>query len=356
MPPLLRAIQSACAAIIASLICEPAICQVTNNAAPFRLWLPTDNTAIFSNDPSQFYMYTNRSFEGVSSRPWTGGRYGFVRNQKRTSHGIIFTRFHEGIDIRPTLRDKENRPLDDIRAVGDGVVAYTNKTSSRSNYGNYIVVQHNWGDGPFYSLYAHLNHISAKQGDKVKGGDTLGKLGYTGAGINRERAHVHVEFDMMLSEKFEAWHDKFFRSPNHHSIYNGLNLSGLDVAGLFHSHKEDPKLTLPQFVKMAGAYYKVACPSPPGRNLPIIKRYPWLLKGMKPKSPPTAWEFTLSSSGLPIEVRPYPKKLKQPIVTWVKDSPISHSYNTLSRLSGINSEAKLTGSGVRYIVLLTDNF
>ena len=31
------------------------------------LVLPTDNDAIFSSDPSQFYMYTDRNFEGVVS-------------------------------------------------------------------------------------------------------------------------------------------------------------------------------------------------------------------------------------------------------------------------------------------------
>ncbi|MCF6311987.1 MAG: M23 family metallopeptidase [Verrucomicrobiales bacterium] len=330
--------------------------QKSPNPAAFQLTLPTDNDTIFSRDPSRFYMYTYRSFDGVSSHPWTAGRYGFVRNQRRTSHGIIFTRFHEGVDIRPVHRDKKNEPLDDVRSIADGLVVYTNKVSGRSNYGNYLVVQHNWGEGPFYSLYAHFRSIAVKRGDRVKSGTVLGRLGYTGAGINRERAHVHVEFTMMLSERFETWYGKYFRSPNHHSIYSGLNLSGMDIAGLFHSKKENPKLTVAEFVRMAPAYYTVAVPARPMRSLPIAKRYPWLEQGREPGQFPPAWEITLSSSGLPMEIRPYAKKINSIILTGVKNSPVNHSYNTLKRLSGIGGEAKLTNSGILYIQLLTDSF
>jgi len=258
--------------------------------------------------------------------------------------------------IRPAHRDKNNQPLDDVRSLAEGIVAYTNKVSGRSNYGNYIVIKHDWGDGPFYSLYAHLRSISVSTGDKVKRGSTLGKLGYTGAGINRERAHVHLEFGMMLSERFETWYKKYFRSPNHHNIHSGLNLSGMDIAGLFHSHKENSQLTLPSFIRMAGAYYKVAVPTKHNRSLPIAKRYPWLEQGLEPGKSSSVWEITFSSSGLPMEIRPYPKKISRPVITWVKDSPVSHSYNTLSRLSGIGADAKLTNSGLRYIQLISDTF
>ncbi len=337
-------------------VCPVANAQLGEKQHLFKLGLPTANTAIFSRDPSKFYMYTYRSFEGVSSHPWTAGRYGFVRNQRRTDHGIIFTKFHEGIDIRPILRDKNNQPLDEVRSLTDGVVAYANKVSGRSNYGNYVVVRHDWGDGPFYSLYAHLRSVAVSSGDRVKGGSVLGQLGYTGAGINRERSHVHLEFAMMLSERFETWYKKYFRSPNHHNIHSGLNFSGMDIAGLFHSHKGNPQLTLPEFIRMAGAYYKVAVPAKHLQSLPISKRYPWLERGREPGKFPPAWEITLSSSGLPMEVRPYSKKITRNTLTWVKDSPVSHSYNTLSRLSGIGSKAKLTNSGLLYIQLLSDTF
>jgi murein DD-endopeptidase MepM/ murein hydrolase activator NlpD len=162
-------------------------------AGPMGLVLPTDNDAIFSSDPSQFYMYTDRNFEGVVSKPWSGGAYGFTRNQKRTAAGIVMTRLHEGIDIRPVRRDASGEPLDEVRSISNGTVVYVSDSPSASNYGRYIVVHHDWGTGPFFSLYAHHKSADVAAGPTVRAGETIGKMGYTGAGINRERAHVHVE-------------------------------------------------------------------------------------------------------------------------------------------------------------------
>ena len=137
------------------------------HAAPLGLVLPTDNAAIFSEDPSQFYMYTDRNFEGVLSKPWSGGAYGFTRDQKRTGAGIILTRLHEGIDIRPVKRDASGEPLDEVRSIADGTVVYVNGAAGQSNYGRYVVVHHDWGDGPFFSLYAHLSSASVTAGQPV---------------------------------------------------------------------------------------------------------------------------------------------------------------------------------------------
>ena len=40
---------------------------------PMGLVLPTKNRALFTPHLSQYYMYTNRNFEGRASKPWTGG-------------------------------------------------------------------------------------------------------------------------------------------------------------------------------------------------------------------------------------------------------------------------------------------
>ena len=37
----------------------------------------------------------------------------------------------------------------------DGTVVYVNSNSKASNYGRYVVVHHDFGSGPFFSLYAH---------------------------------------------------------------------------------------------------------------------------------------------------------------------------------------------------------
>lgn len=323
-------------------------------AGPLDLRLPTDNKAIFSEDPSKFYMYTDRNFEGVRSKPWSGGRYGFTRNQKRTNIGIVFTKFHEGIDIGPVRRDSSGTPLDEVRAITDGKVVYVNAVSSRSSYGNYVVIEHDWGEGPFYSLSAHLASASVKAGQPVKAGQIIAKMGYTGAGINRERSHLHLELTMLLSTRFQNWYDRHFSSKNHHGIYSGFNLVGLDIAGLYHSHKANPNLSVAEFARSGGAYYKVAVPK--SGKLAILERYPWLGRDMDQASSATSWEISLSNSSVPLEIRPEKRNLKFPAVTWVKPSKTDHAFHTRGLITGVGSKGSLTASGSRYIQLLTGTF
>ncbi len=324
-------------------------------ADPLGLVLPTKNTAIFSSDPSKFYMYTNRNFEGVNSKPWEGGTYGFSRNGKRTSIGIVNTRLHEGIDIKPVSRDSSGNPLDSVRAISRGTVVYVNSTSSHSNYGKYIVVHHDWGDGPFFSLYAHLSSASIKTGQKVNAGDTIAKMGYTGAGIDRTRAHVHVELNMLMSDRFQSWYDRHFTSKNNHGIFNGFNLSGLDIAALFKMHKANPNISIPEFLaNHEEPYYKVGVPK--NGKLDIIRRYPWLGRNMNKALGAKSWEFTFARNGIPLSVSPSSKSLKYPAVTWVKSMQTNHSYMTVSRISGTGSSASLTASGSRYIQLISEGF
>lgn len=323
-------------------------------AGPVALTLPTDNDAIFSDDPSRFYMYTDRNFENEQTKPWSAGRFGFVRNQRRTDSGIIFTRFHEGIDIRPLHRDDNGVPLDEVRSISDGEVMYANGSSRGSNYGRYVVVRHDWGDGPFYSLYAHLRSVAVNPGDTVKAGQTLGGLGYSGAGINRERAHVHVELTMMLSERFQGWYGRHFRSADHHGNFNGFNLAGLDVAGLFHAHRDNPATTIPEFFATLNPYFTVAVPNR-GR-LEILERYPWLGRDLERAGSAPSWEISLTGYGLPVSITPGTRRVEIPEVVWVTPSKTNHSYHTLARITGTGSEAKLTSGGTRYIQLLAGDF
>ena len=209
------------------------------------LQLPTDNRALLENNPEKFYMYVYRTFEGETSKPWQGGGYGFVRNLRRTEQGVVSTRFHEGIDIRPMKRDSGGRPIDNVRSIALGRVVYVQKSAGGSNYGKYIVIEHDWGDGPFLSLYAHLATTVVEEGQRVPAGHVLGRMGYTGAGINRERAHLHLELNILLSLQFDAWHKMKFGSDNRHGLHNGMNLSGLDIANLYLRHQREPDITIP---------------------------------------------------------------------------------------------------------------
>jgi murein DD-endopeptidase MepM/ murein hydrolase activator NlpD len=322
-------------------------------ASPLGLQLPTENDFIFSSTPEKFYMYTYRNFEGVDSHPWTAGKYGYVRTLRRTDEGVIATKFHEGIDIRPVKRDRYSRPLDIVNAIANGKVVYINPHGGNSNYGIYVVVEHDWGSGPFYSLYAHLASASCKTDDTVAAGSPLGKMGYTGRGINRERAHLHLELSVIANKDFEKWHGAYFSSPNHHSIYNGLNMNGLNIAELFIRNKSNPNLTISQFIAKVPTYYKVTVPRK--RELDLAKRYPWIRKGNHELMTP-AWEISFASSGFPLAITPSNRAVVRPTVTYVTPTKSNHKYHTKGILSGSGKQATLTSLGQRVISLMTSSF
>src|SRR5438046_5755076 len=185
------------------------------------LVLPTDNDAIFSGDGPGFYQYVERNYKGAKSTPWEGGQYGFVRDPTDTAGGLVYTRFHEGIDIRPLNRDANGDPLDEVRAIAAGKVVHANLVPGSSNYGKYIVIEHHWDGSSYYSLYGHLNSIAVRPGQTVHRGEAIAVMGYTGQGLNQARAHLHLELNFILSHQFEPWHDTFYKTdPNRHGIYN----------------------------------------------------------------------------------------------------------------------------------------
>ena len=153
------------------------------------LALPTDNDALLRGPGPQFYQYVERVYKGVKSTPWEGGQYGFVRDPVETTEGLTYTRFHEGIDIRPLERDGRGEPLDQVRAIADGKVVHTNFVPGYSNYGKYIVIEHRWDGSSYYSLYGHLSSITVRPGQEVRKGDQIAVMGYTAVGLNQARAH-----------------------------------------------------------------------------------------------------------------------------------------------------------------------
>src|SRR6266702_8925596 len=90
--------------VFALLFSAPMTIQTAQNQV-LDLVLPTDNDALFSADGPAFYQYVDRDYNGVKSTPWEGGQYGFVRDPKSTGGGVVYTRFHERIDIRSVHRD-----------------------------------------------------------------------------------------------------------------------------------------------------------------------------------------------------------------------------------------------------------
>jgi murein DD-endopeptidase MepM/ murein hydrolase activator NlpD len=315
------------------------------------LKLPTDNHALFHGGGAEFYQAIERNLHGVITHPWEGGQYGFVRDPMRLGDATIFTRFHEGMDIRPLRRDARGEPLDEVHSIAAGKVVYANRAAGASNYGRYVVVEHRWGGCPYYSLYAHLNSIAVAAGDVVRQGEKLGVMGHTGTGIDRARAHVHVELNLLLNDHFEGWHETFFKGEvNHHGIYNGINLAGLDLPALFLALRKEPSLTIPEFLAREEVFYKALVPNSPNFELP--RRYPWMI-AQPPNEPPASWEVSFTRSGLPLRVQPSMRAVGAAELSFVQPGAIDCRYLTRDDVAGRGADAHLTERGRALMRLLT---
>ncbi|MDA3892309.1 MAG: M23 family metallopeptidase [Salinivirgaceae bacterium] len=85
---------------------------------------------------------------------------------------------HTGIDLAASRGKK-------IHSAGNGVVVDIRK--SHSGYGNRVIIKHGYG---FKTLYAHMNEIYVKKGDKVSRGESVGTVGNTGSSTG---PHLHYE-------------------------------------------------------------------------------------------------------------------------------------------------------------------
>jgi murein DD-endopeptidase MepM/ murein hydrolase activator NlpD len=87
-------------------------------------------------------------------------------------------KFHKGIDFTAPEGTA-------IQATGDGKVVKVEKGGR--GYGNNVTIDHGFG---FQTLYAHMLSISVKEGEAIKKGQTLGKVGSTGTST---APHLHYE-------------------------------------------------------------------------------------------------------------------------------------------------------------------
>jgi murein DD-endopeptidase MepM/ murein hydrolase activator NlpD len=324
----------------------------SNLLAGIELRLPTENEHLYANEPEKFYMHVDRYFEGKKTQPWEGGSFGMVRNAIRHEGQVIMTKFHEGIDVAPLRRDAAAKPLDPVRSISPGTVVHISPLAGRSNYGKYVVVRHDWEGAAVFSLYAHLAEIHCKPGDTVTTESVLGILGSTGVGLNRERAHLHLELTMMMSQRYEDWHKVGGGGVNYQGLYNGMNLCGTDVARFFLEHRANPERKFSEFVTSTPVYFKVLVPC---QGVPdFVKRHPWIATA--PGESATSWEISFSATGQPVRFEPGNRPVQAPVITSVQASGIPHRYLTRNLVSGMREQATLTNGGRKMISLLMDDF
>lgn len=87
------------------------------------------------------------------------------------------TKFHAGLDFAAKTGTE-------VYATGDGTIEVAER---RSGYGNCIDISHGYN---YMSRYAHLSEILVTQGQNVKRGDLIGRVGSTGKSTG---PHLHYE-------------------------------------------------------------------------------------------------------------------------------------------------------------------
>ncbi len=94
-------------------------------------------------------------------------------------HPILRTwRQHKGVDYGAPTGTA-------VRTVGDGVVEFSGR---QGGYGNVVKVRHS---NERTTVYAHLNSINVRIGERVEQGEVIGAVGSTGWATG---PHLHFEF------------------------------------------------------------------------------------------------------------------------------------------------------------------
>lgn len=86
-------------------------------------------------------------------------------------------KMHEGLDVGANYGTP-------IRAPADGVITFAGR---KAGFGLFVQIDHGYG---IETIYAHSQKILAKNGQKIKRGDLLAKVGSTGASTG---PHLHYE-------------------------------------------------------------------------------------------------------------------------------------------------------------------
>jgi murein DD-endopeptidase MepM/ murein hydrolase activator NlpD len=263
-------------------------------AQPFDF--PTANRALLERDGGA------RFFVGTAGKPWTSGQFGCVR-----SGGW---QMHEGIDIRCLQRDRNGEPTDAVKAVADGTVAYCNRRAGLSNYGNYVVLRHEIDGIEVYSLYAHLREIRRDlvPGQPVRLGEAIAVLGRssnTRQSISKDRAHLHLELDLFLNDRFSAWYRAAHpKERDDHGRWNGQNFAALDVQEIFQQQAQlKGSFSLRRFIRSQTELCRVLVPD---TRFPWLSRYPLLVmrNPAAEREGAVAYEVALNYNGVPFQLVP----------------------------------------------------
>jgi hypothetical protein len=311
-----------------------------SGATGFDLCLPTGNDALLK--PEGDVEFFQPTVEGTVE----SGRFGCVRSDGR--------RFHEGIDIKCRQRDHRGESTDPVHAVSEGAVAFINAKPGWSNYGRYIVLQHQWDGVEAFTLYAHLRDIAdgLAVGQPVAKAQVIGTMGRstnTREGISRDRAHLHFEINFMLNTNFARWYAKRDPKASPFGNFNGQNFVGIDPAALLRAFAGNPKLSFAEHVAQQPVAFTVLLD---GRQFSWLARHPEQL--VPSSAPPVAYEIGVTAWGVPVTVwsRETTEGRRLPVVRLVNETELARS-----NCRGLVRQGKrgweLSARGREWVELLT---
>jgi len=267
--------------------------------------LPTENDELFRNQNSRF-------FQPTISRRLISGMFGFVRTSE-PEPARLFEHFHKGIDIRALHRDSRGEPTDVVRTSADGEVVRVNRDEKISDYGKQVIVKHLWGKQSVFTIYGHLASIGVEVGQKVKAGDPLGLMGWTGPGLTRDRAHLHFEIAFQINGKFAEWVDTAkpgrLWQPNRHGEWNGLNLMGIDPIPLLKASNQGTPLTCEEALSKQPCGFTVRVP-------PFMGTPTWMqwVESQSPSAQPLSWDIEMTPWGLPVRMEAGSEVVLEPVL------------------------------------------
>lgn len=100
--------------------------------------------------------------------------------------------FHDGLDISAAFGTP-------VKAPADGLVVFADR---EAGYGRVVKLNHGYG---FVTIYGHLDRILVKEGQRVKRGDVIGRVGMSGRTTG---PHLH----------YEVWKDGEKQNPLHYIL------------------------------------------------------------------------------------------------------------------------------------------
>jgi murein DD-endopeptidase MepM/ murein hydrolase activator NlpD len=269
---------------------------------------------------------------------------------------------HEGIDIRAIGRDDRGEPADPVFATADGTIVHVNHRAGLSNYGIYMVLEHNISGMRVWSLYAHLKEVygDLDVGAEVRSGEriaTMGRTANTRSGISKDRAHLHFEIGFLTHLRFAEWLKKTVRgSRNDHGMFNGQNFLGIDPQILLlSSHRFADNFDLARFLAAQPELFRVAVRA---RPTDWIERYPMLVHDTDDLAPDSiaGYEIHFDYAGIPVRIYPrteteLPSKQRY---TLISVSPEEYARNPCRRLvTRRGDQFRLGSRGTRLLDLLT---